>query len=138
VWPATPCSSRPIGAVWDRNCGRPTAPAAGTRLVRDINPGPGHSSPARLTGVGATLYFIAHDGTSGRELWKSDGTSAGTRLVKDLTPGGSGTQVGEMTGVGSALFFVSRSNSGWALWKSDGSEGGTRVVKDGFAARRSR
>ena len=33
------------------------------------------------------LYFVADDGISGYELWKSDGTGAGTVLVKDIEPG---------------------------------------------------
>src|SRR5690349_1170895 len=39
--------------------------AAGTVLVRDINPGFGGSAPANLTKVGSILYFIADDGTAG-------------------------------------------------------------------------
>jgi ELWxxDGT repeat protein len=33
------------------------------------------------------LYFQAGDGTHGRELWRTDGTTAGTALVKDINPG---------------------------------------------------
>jgi hypothetical protein len=61
-------------------------------LVKDINPGGFdcsttgcilHSaSPTQLTPVNHTLFFIADDSTSGRELWKSDGTPAGTRWSK--------------------------------------------------------
>jgi ELWxxDGT repeat protein len=42
---------------------------------------------SRLTGYQGRVYFFADDGTSGRELWSSDGTSGGTQLVKDLNPG---------------------------------------------------
>ena len=33
------------------------------------------------------LYFRAHDGSTGYELWVSDGTKAGTKQVKDINPG---------------------------------------------------
>jgi ELWxxDGT repeat protein len=33
------------------------------------------------------LYFRANDGSSGIELWKSDGTADGTVLVFDLNAG---------------------------------------------------
>jgi ELWxxDGT repeat protein len=42
--------------------------ADGTKLVADIAP-EGSSSPSMLTGAGDTLFFAAHDGVSGRELW---------------------------------------------------------------------
>ena len=58
--------------------------AAGTVLVKDINPGSGSSYPSNLTNVNGTLFFTADDGTNGRELWKSDGTAAGTVLVANL------------------------------------------------------
>ena len=34
-----------------------------------------------------TLYFVANDGITGQELWKSDGTTAGTEIVIDLNSG---------------------------------------------------
>src|SRR5262249_37939179 len=56
--------------------------AAGTVLVKDINPGsaygfPSSSYPSSLTAVGGKVFFSADDGVSGRELWKSDGTADG-------------------------------------------------------------
>ena len=54
--------------------------SAGTpvHLLKDIVPGPTGSKPGEITRVGDLLYFGAHDGTSGRELWRSDGTEEGT------------------------------------------------------------
>ena len=63
-------------------------PAVG--MVKDIRSGSNSGSPDYLTAVGSTLYFRANDGTSGNELWKSDGTASGTVMVKDIYSGSSG------------------------------------------------
>ncbi|NJO05996.1 MAG: hypothetical protein HC876_11005, partial [Chloroflexaceae bacterium] len=57
-----------------------TAALTGT-LVLDIHPGPQGSNPQDFVLVGDVVYFTADDGSSGRELWRSDGTAAGTVLV---------------------------------------------------------
>ena len=57
--------------------------ARGTRIVKDIVPGPGPSNPEALTNVGGTLFFSASDGTH-TALWRTDGTAAGTTLVKEV------------------------------------------------------
>jgi ELWxxDGT repeat protein len=60
----------------------------GTRLVRDIWPGPNPPAfvlaPGPFATAGATLLFGADDGAHGSELWRSDGTKAGTALVRDI------------------------------------------------------
>lgn len=43
--------------------------AEGTRMIQDINPGPGSSSPDGFVVVGDCLYFGANDGEHGFELW---------------------------------------------------------------------
>src|SRR5258707_2987758 len=81
------------------------ARAAGPALrVADINTTGGgpfipnnSSSPRGLTTVGSTLFFSADDGSSGRELWKSDGTDANTQRVKNINPGGASSSPGELT-----------------------------------------
>ena len=56
---------------------------------------------------GETLFFVATDGVSGAELWKSDGTEAGTVLVKDINPGSAGSSPFALAAlVGETLFFM--------------------------------
>ena len=91
--------------------------AAGTTLVKDINPGVNSSSPGYLTAVGNTLYFQAYDGVNGVELWKSDGTAAGTTLVKDILPGASSSFPQNLTAVGNTLYFMANDGvNGYELW----------------------
>ena len=119
---------------------------AGTVLVKDILSTPNisqpwnlSSNPTGLTAVGNTLFFEVNDGVSGRELWKSDGTTPGTVLVKDITPGFSlVSSLGQFKAVGNTLFFSAsdadprifpfRENT--ELWKSDGTTAGTGQVAE--------
>ncbi len=79
--------------------------ATGTRLVRDIFPGPASSDPQDLTLLGDEVYFRADDGTHGVELWGSDGTLEGTRLISDLAIKSSSAPR-ELTPMGDLLFFI--------------------------------
>jgi ELWxxDGT repeat protein len=78
------------------------------------------------------LFFSADDGTHGRALWESDGTTAGTVLVKDIDPNdGYYSAPSSLTGVGSTLFFTADDGThGRELWTSDGTMAGTVLVKD--------
>ena len=44
---------------------------------------------------------------SGRELWKSDGTSAGTLPVKDINSGAANSGPANLTGAANALLISS-------------------------------
>jgi ELWxxDGT repeat protein len=94
--------------------------AAGTVMVKDINPGAAGSSPASITRFGRFMIFSASDGTNGAELWRSDGTAAGTVMVADLRPGASGSFPGRFKECNGSLFFEANGGTGDALWKTDG------------------
>ena len=113
--------------------------AAGTTMVKDVNPGPASSLSSNdtdsgntqnaLTVVNGVAYFSADDGAHGQELWKSDGTALGTKLVRDIDPGAATSSPQSLTNVDGTLYFVAHDRSGSnQLWKSDGTAGGTSVV----------
>lgn len=102
----------------------------GTRELININP-EGSSRPSQLTVVGDVVFFVADDSFSGRELWRTDGTTSGTRLVRDIRGGPLGSDPTELLAVGDRLIFQADDGfSGPALWVSDGTEGGTQLVYD--------
>jgi ELWxxDGT repeat protein len=99
-------------------------------LIRDIHPA-GGSDPRALTRVGDLVFFTAADGTHGRELWVTDGSTDGTRLVRDIRPGSSGSAPRDLTAVGDRLFFTAIDGThGREPWVSDGTRAGTRIVRD--------
>lgn len=58
-----------------------------------------------LVESGGLLYFLANDGATGTELWRTDGTTDGTILVKDINPGIGGSDPLRLTDVNGTLFF---------------------------------
>ena len=107
--------------------------SGGTRLVRDINAGVGHSAAGANHGIvlDGTLLFFANDGVHGTELWSSDGTFAGTIMVKDVWPGSNSSAPGFLRKVGDSAFFTANDGvAGTELWRSDGTPTGTALVRD--------
>jgi len=110
-----------------------TGTPVGTTQLKQINPGNAGGSggvvPISKTVVGNKLFFTANDGSSGQELWVSDGTPDGTRLVKDIRLGAAGSSPRELTGVGNqVVFWANDGLFGEELWISDGSTAGTRQL----------
>jgi ELWxxDGT repeat protein len=114
--------------------------AAGTFMLRDINPG-GDIVPSSPILLGDVLYFGVGVGLDGSGLnaslaglWRTDGTTAGTTMVKSFAGGisaGYNKGVTNLTVFDGELFFVADDGTnGGALWKSDGTEDGTVLVKD--------
>lgn len=83
---------------------------------------------------GGEAFFVADDGLTGSELWKSDGTIEGTVRVKDVLPGPETSAPRDLTLVGDTLFFTALDeNNETDLWSSDGTESGTVRVLDADA-----
>ncbi|RLB88642.1 MAG: hypothetical protein DRH10_07285, partial [Deltaproteobacteria bacterium] len=98
--------------------------------VKDINQA-GNSNPANLLDINNVLYFTADDGTNGRELWTTDGTSANTTMVKDINPGAGGSDPTGLTNLNNVLYFTADDGTnGRELWMSDGTSANTTMVKD--------
>jgi ELWxxDGT repeat protein len=99
--------------------------------VADIAPGAASSRIFEITAVGNLVYFVANDGFTGDELWRSDGTAGGTYRVRDIVPGAASSGPWELEAVGTTLFFrATDGTSGYELFKSDGTAAGTVLVKD--------
>src|SRR5215211_6559872 len=120
---------------------------SGTKIVKDIVPGPGVSDPEDIVSTAPrTTFFRAWDEKHGEELWRTDGTESGTTLVKDINPDlppGARCDQSEcgipkgwshpdtVTVMGKQVFFAADDGKhGVELWKSDGTEKGTTLVKD--------
>ena len=58
-----------------------------------------------VTEFESTIFFVASDGTNGRELWKTDGTEVGTVLVKDIFLGSASSAPSGFTEFDGNLFF---------------------------------
>ncbi|MEH1837886.1 MAG: pre-peptidase C-terminal domain-containing protein [Nostoc sp.] len=81
----------------------------------EINPGSGSSNPKNLTVWGNTLYFTANDGTTGIQLWKSDGTT-NTRITNN-----SGFNPDALIVFNNKLYFTATDSTyGTELWQYDG------------------
>ncbi len=103
-------------------------------LVKDIQTGSAPSLDdydAESLVIGNTLFFVANDGVTGDELWKSDGTAAGTVLVKDINSGLNNGAAGFYTDFNGQIFFGGDDPAnGSEVWKSDGTAAGTVLLHD--------
>ncbi len=72
----------------------------------------------QITSVSGSVFFTADDGTSGNELWRTDGTSTGTRRAADIRSEAGSSDPQYLTLFNNALFFTANNGvSGAELWK---------------------
>jgi ELWxxDGT repeat protein len=101
--------------------------------VLDIRAGSLSSSPSELTALpDGRALFRASDGTSGSELWITDGTAVGTARVLDIRPGSSSSSPSGFAVLanGKAVFAANDGQVGNELWITDGTAAGTARVLD--------
>jgi ELWxxDGT repeat protein len=107
-----------LGGLWVTD-----GTAAGTFELRRL----AIASRAAPIGLGGRALFVADDGTTGNELWRSDGTTAGTVVVADLAPGVTSSRPSMPVTVGERTFFLTTQSS-TELWWTDGTAAGTARV----------
>ncbi|TDU66625.1 ELWxxDGT repeat protein [Prosthecobacter fusiformis] len=100
-------------------------------MVKDFQVGNASSFPTGMTKFGDNVFFSATDGTSGQELWKTNGTT--TERVKDIRTGVNGSSPDSFTPAGETLFFIANVPTGAGtnnreVWRTDGTSEGTEVV----------
>ncbi|HEU4470052.1 MAG TPA: ELWxxDGT repeat protein, partial [Flavisolibacter sp.] len=99
----------------DRELWRSDGTAAGTVLVKNINPSYS-SEPASLVSHKGEVYFSA-DINGSRQVWKSDGTAAGTVLL----PGDVSLGTTPLVSSGDYVYFTALvPGNGTELCKTDG------------------
>ena len=104
----------------------------GSRLVKDIEPGPAGSDALPLAAAAGVLFFSAHSGASGTELWRSNGTAAGTQLAGDINPGTAGSYPHDLADVNGTLFFTTEQNdTATLIYKTNPEQDGVVRVAEG-------
>ena len=112
-------------------------PAVGIISIKDFTTF-NVSSPVNSLGlVGNVFYMAVDNGTTGSELWRSDGTQQGTVLVKDINTntninlGNISSFPNGFTDVNGVVCFAATDLAGGTeLWRTDGTAAGTVLVKD--------
>ncbi|MEH6536835.1 MAG: ELWxxDGT repeat protein [Psychroserpens sp.] len=111
-------------------------------LLKDINLGPADSITNLMTYntadgsfdkfftiLNGYLYFVANDGLSSGEIWRTDGTSVGTEKVTTFLD----FKIDNLTTANNSIFFtINKTPQLLDLWKSDGTNSGTVLVKENF------
>lgn len=122
---------------------------AGTSLLKDIYPGFNSAVSTQFNPnfkvFNGKLYFVANDGTTGYELYATDGTTAGTQKVVDLSNLYTTSERGAFYYGGNYLYFpfqifnnrlwfTCRPNNtnatdytNYAMYSTDGTEAGTQI-----------
>ena len=107
--------------------------AAGTLMLKDIQPGNQGSSPNLFVPLANGLVvFRAGESTYGSELWVTDGTQDGTNLLRDINPGPDSSFLQGMVpmGDGRTLFRATDDVHGQEVWVTDGTTEGTILLRD--------
>ncbi|MCP4202408.1 MAG: hypothetical protein GY769_10810 [bacterium] len=114
-----------------RELWRSDGTSAGTKLVKDLVPGPdwGISRPV-VVGGDRLLFFLYEVDRDSWDLWTSDGTARGSKKVIEVPTGGRAPWL--LPASGRVFFGIEYSVLGGQLWTSDGTAEGTERIAEGF------
>jgi len=94
-------------------------------LVKNINTlDQGSNLGSDNASLGTNFFF-----SSGKQLWKTDGTPAGTIMIRDFSAEGAGS-VGRFIATANTVYFMLPVTNAYQIWKTDGTFVGTVLVKD--------
>lgn len=99
-------------------------------VLKEIYPSSISSTPREFTVLGTNCFFAADNGTNGREIWKTDGTTAGTSLYLDLNTGTTNSNPDQFHVIGTQLTFVATHPTlGREFFRTNGS-GSLTLIRD--------
>ena len=114
-------------------------PGTAPEVLADLTPTPPvsqyYTAPCaqdRTAVMNGSVYFAAQqNGSSGYELWKTDGTAGGTVALTSLSAANPSSVPCYLTTVGNRVYFTTTTvASGNELWVTDGTSSGTMQVAD--------
>jgi ELWxxDGT repeat protein len=115
------------------------SPGAAPQVLADLTPIPPASqyytppcAQDRTAVMNGSVYFVAQqNGTSGYELWKTDGSAGGTVALTSLSAANPFSVPCYVTTVGNRVYFTTTTvSTGNELWVTDGTPSGTVQVAD--------
>jgi ELWxxDGT repeat protein len=112
----------------------------GTRRVVDLRPGPEDgidpvyasfgTFESSLIARSGRAFFFGNDGTTGEELWTSDGTPGNATLLS-VADGPAGSDPRWLAAVGERIYFAADDGvHGREPWSTDGTPDGTQLLAD--------
>ncbi|HEX7184793.1 MAG TPA: ELWxxDGT repeat protein [Thermoanaerobaculia bacterium] len=103
--------------------------AAGTRIIRDLCPGPCSLEIERLQPLPGAFAFVAEESGKPLQLWRTDGTVAGTHPLTSFTRETSAVYtLTRIIAAGQKIFFIGANRYGEELWVIDARQ--VRMVAD--------
>ena len=103
----------------------------GTRLLKDIVPGPGASNPSDPLAFGSMVAFHTRDSAARDAIWVTDGTEDGTTRIFESSASAYYGRLGLKFGISEGFFFEFEDldlDDSSELYFSDGTAAGTRLV----------
>ena len=101
-----------------------------TFLLKDIDGANTNSLNMKDACLTNECFFLADNGVTGTQIWKTDGTSAGTVQVTDNL---GNYRIINLTPAGGLIFFLAEeTEDSWSLWTTDGTLNGTQRIKAGL------